>query len=133
MKKLLLLFILIITLYSCEKEETFSKGELLINSWMLDETLKDGEAFFNDPIYLKNSTYTFYKDNTMEFKISQSSDIILGAWQFDEVENKLIISLPDVISEFDLIKINDSTLWISSKLSDTTYIYKYRSSDFDYN
>lgn len=130
MRKIFLLLAVITALYSCEKDESLSKSDLIINSWMLTETLKDSSILENDPVYLKNSIYTFYEDFTLELRILQSNDVVVGSWQLDEKENKLIIALPNVISEFKVIKITSTSLWLSAEMVDGTYLYKYLESEF---
>lgn len=130
MRKIFLLLAVITALYSCDKDESLSKSDLIINSWMLTETLKDSSILENDPVYLKNSIYTFYEDFTLELRILQSNDVVVGSWQLDEKENKLIIALPNVISEFKVIKITSTSLWLSAEMVDGTYLYKYLESEF---
>lgn len=130
MRKIFLLLAVITALYSCEKDESLSKSDLIINSWMLTETVKDSSILENDPVYLKNSIYTFYEDFTLELRILQSNDVVVGSWQLDEKENKLIIALPNVISEFKVIKITSTSLWLSAEMVDGTYLYKYLESEF---
>ncbi|MFC2152343.1 hypothetical protein ACFLSE_07430 [Bacteroidota bacterium] len=121
---LLLLFIIPLFLISCG-DDPLSKSELLLNSWILEETTLNGEEYYQEALYFKGGVYSFYADQTLQFVTSQNSNIINGTWQLKESETILSIAFSGVMYDYKIEKINSSSLWMSISNSEGDYFLKY--------
>lgn len=123
-RNLILLVLLTIIMGSCEDENNL-KRELLIQSWILEETTLNGNENYAEALYYKNNIYTFYQDESLQIVIAQSLDIINGSWTLDESNSILTIALSGVMHQYKIERIDSNNLWLSLKVESNIYLYKY--------
>lgn len=125
MRKFIVLVLLFpIFLNSCD-DAAISKKDLLTKSWSLNETTLNGEFYDHEAIYLKNSTYTFLDNETVQIVIPQSSDILNGTWQIVNNNTELTIAFSGVMYVYTIEKLDNSDLWLSRIESGNVYLYKF--------
>ena len=125
MKKAKFLILIISYLVISCDDQTLSREDILTQSWILEESTLNGVENYLEAIYYKNSTYTFFQDETLQIVISQSQDIVNGTWQLYDNDSKLKINFSGSMYEYDIEKINENDLWLSIKDSDDEYLYKF--------
>lgn len=114
MRRIIVFALLISAFFTACDDVSVSKKDLLTKSWILEETILNGEFYDYETIYLKNSIFTFMDDATVQIVISQSSDIHNGTWQFLNNNTELTIAFSGVMYEYVISKASKKLLTISS-------------------